>query len=157
MKTIHTGGSPACIRAGDGTIWVGSQNGDFIYRINQATNKVTPIKIGHLSELCVDVEPDAVWVSDDAFNSVTRVDPKTNTIVATIKVDGSPADGARGPDGYIWIPNQGADGTISRIDPATNTLVDTITVGGHLFVAGRGSGSLWAGDFAGSVVRRIAP
>jgi YVTN family beta-propeller protein len=117
---------------------------------------MTPVKIGHGRELCVDVEPDAVWVSDAASHSVTRVDPKTNAVVATIKVDGSPADGTRGPDGLIWIPNQGV-GTISRIDPATNALVDTVTVGGYMFVVRSGFGSLWAGDFTGTTIRRIQP
>src|SRR5581483_2807342 len=97
-----------------------------------------------------------VWVSDDAVSSVTRIDPKTNAIVATVKVPGSPADGVRGPDGYEWLPLQGSD-LIARIDPATNALVDTVHAKGSLFVVRDAFGSLWAGDFKGSSVTRIKP
>jgi virginiamycin B lyase len=86
---------------------------------------------------------------------VTRIDPATNAIVATIPVGMGPADGARGPDGREWIPN--GDGTISVIDPATNTVTDTVTIGGKPFVVRSAFGSLWAGDFGGSTVKRINP
>jgi streptogramin lyase len=156
VRTIRTGGTPACIRTGFGAVWVGSQGGDFIFRIDPATNRVTRVRVGHNGELCVDVNRTGVWVSDSAHRSVTRLDPRTNTVVATVPVPGSPADGVRGPDGLEWIPLQGSD-KIARIDAATNRLVDTVRVHGFLFVVRSAFGSLWAGDFQGSTLYRIEP
>jgi YVTN family beta-propeller protein len=76
--------------------------------------------------------------------------------VATVQVGSSPSDGVRGPDGFEWIPNNG-DGTISVIDPATNAVVETVTVGGKPFVVRTAFGAMWAGDFAGSTIKRIRP
>jgi peptide/nickel transport system substrate-binding protein len=156
VKTISIPASPTCIRAGAGSIWVAAQNDDRIFRIAPATNAVTAIPIGHGSELCVDVHDDGVWVSDDTAGSVTRVDPATNKVVSTIKVGTAPSDGTRGPDGYEWIGNAG-DGTISRIDPATDKVVDTIDIGGTPFVVRSFFGTVWAGDFKGTTIKRIRP
>jgi len=43
------------------------------------------------------------------------------------------------------------------IDPATNTVTDTVTIGGKPFVVRSAFGSLWAGDFGGSTIKRINP
>ena len=73
--------------------------------------------------------------------SVQRVDPKTNTVVATMAVHGQPRFLAVG-EGAVWVLNQ-ADGTVSRIDPRTNEVVATIEVG----VPGPG-GDIAAGEGA---------
>jgi YVTN family beta-propeller protein len=117
---------------------------------------VTVVHIGNGSELCVDAHDDGVWVSDDLAGTVTRVDPQTNEVVATVAVGKGPSDGVRGPDGLEWIPNNG-DGTISRIDPATNKVVDTIKVGPSPFVVRSAFGDIWVGEFKGSRLWRIHP
>ena len=85
---------------------------------------------------------------------MSRIDPATNTVVATTKVGACPSDGARGPDGLEWIPNL-RDGTISRIDPATNTVVDTFPVTGSPFVVRSAFGDMWVDDFQGQQEWRI--
>ena len=67
--------------------------------------------VGKGDELCVDPHDDGVWVSNGVDNSVSRIDPETNTVAATTAVGAAPADGVRGPDGLEWIPNR-TDGTI---------------------------------------------
>jgi YVTN family beta-propeller protein len=115
---------------------------------------VTAIAVGKGSELCVDGHDDGVWVSNNLDDSVSRLDPATNRIVATVEVGSRPADGTRGPDGLEWIPNQG-DGTITRIDPATDKVVDTIRVKGTPFVARTAFGDVWVDDFRGTLERRL--
>jgi YVTN family beta-propeller protein len=154
VKTIRTGGSPTCVRAGAGSIWVGSQGTDDVYRIDPATNAVTPIAVGKGDEVCVDPHDDGVWVSNGVDNSVSRIDPATSAVAATTPVGLAPADGVRGPDGLEWIPNR-ADGTISRIDPATNTVVDTLHVTKTPFVVRFAFGDMWVDDFGGFEEWRI--
>jgi YVTN family beta-propeller protein len=67
-------------------------------------------------------------------DSVTRIDPRTNSVVRAISVGSDPVALAVGPDA-IWVANSG-DGTVSRLDPATNKVAESIHVGhGPLGVA----------------------
>ena len=69
----------------------------------------------------------AVWLSNPSLNTVTRVDPATNTVTATIPVGPQPQGIAVSP-GAVWVANAGGP-SVSRIDPATNRVVATIRVG----------------------------
>jgi YVTN family beta-propeller protein len=72
--------------------------------------------------------PDSVWIGNKPKNTITRLDPKTNTIVATIPVGHLPCSGLAAGFGSVWVPNCG-DKTLSRIDVATNKVVATIPLG----------------------------
>jgi streptogramin lyase len=78
---------------------------------------------------------DAVWVTAQAKNTVTRLDPKTNMVAATVTVP-QPCSGLAAGFGSVWSPNcapRRADPpvapTLSRIDIKTNMVVATIPVG----------------------------
>ena len=63
-----------------------------------------------------------MWVADHHDGAITRIDPKTNRVVATIPIGPTGADGpltmTAGPDGVcVGVPNIGS---VVRIDPATN-------------------------------------
>ena len=101
---------------------------------------------------------DSVWASgfigtmDDG--TVTRIDPKTNEILASIKVS-SGTDGLAASDEGVWVVD-GAAHALRMIDPATNKLTDRkipITDdGGKLVFA---NGSLW--HFGWDALTRIDP
>jgi hypothetical protein len=72
-------------------------------------------------------------------NSVMRIDPRTNKVVASIRVT-EPQDVAIG-FGSVWVTaKNGTTSTVVRIDPTTNKIVKNI------FVGGSGFSSLAAGD-----------
>jgi len=71
---------------------------------------------------------DSVWIGNKPTHTVTRLDPKTNTVVATVAVGKLPCSGLAGGFGSVWVPNCG-DKTLSRIDLATNKVVATIPLG----------------------------
>ncbi len=68
---------------------------------------------------------DAVWFSNAPRNTLHRVDPRTNQVVATIPVGEKPCSGLASGFGSIWVPNCGS-GSLSRVDIATNSVVATI-------------------------------
>jgi YVTN family beta-propeller protein len=74
------------------------------------------------------VTDDAVWVSNGPRNTVHRLDPKTNKVIAAIEVGKRPCSGLEYAFGSIWVPNC-TDKTLSRVDVKTNTVVATIPVG----------------------------
>lgn len=93
----------------------------------------------------VAVTGDAVWVSDASDATLTRVDPATVEVVATIDTvtaidpdetfdtvlpgPGTPDDVAA-TDGAVWVTDQiGGQVTITRVDPATNEVAGTVDGG----------------------------
>lgn len=80
---------------------------------------------------------DAVWVSNGPRNTVHRLDPKTNQVVAAIEVGKRPCSGLAAGFGSVWAPVCGdrpgaenaAPPALARIDVKTNQLIATIPVG----------------------------
>src|SRR6478736_654522 len=62
---------------------------------------------------------DSLWVSNPGLNLVQRIDPKTNKVVAEVKVDKPVAVMAAGY-GSLWVASRG-DKALVRIDAKTNT------------------------------------
>ena len=69
----------------------------------------------------------AVWLTYPSSDTVSRIDPATNKVTASIHVGPQPAEIAISP-GAVWVADAGGP-SVSRIDPATNRVVATIHVG----------------------------
>lgn len=100
---------------------------------------------------------DSIWVTNSEDETVSRIDPETREVEATIGVP-SPVDLAVGADA-IWVAS-GIAGTVSRIDTESNHVVATIdlrspdsfdprTVQG----VATGAGSVWAAVSGRELVR----
>ena len=86
----------------------------------------------------------SVWVSSPSKDTITRIDPTSGAILATIKVGRQPQFFACG-EGAVWTLDQ-VGRSVSRIDPATNEVTATIDLGevvdgGDIAVGG---GYVWA-------------
>jgi YVTN family beta-propeller protein len=97
----------------------------------------------------------AIWVANTDANSVTRINPATDTQSQTITVGGSPAGVAVSP-GAVWVAN-GADGTVSWISPATNSVVKTIPVGNGPTGVAYGLGKVWVANAADGTISELSP
>ncbi|MDQ4024483.1 MAG: hypothetical protein M3217_03175 [Actinomycetota bacterium] len=75
----------------------------------------------------VAVGPAAVWVSNTEEGTVSRIDPSTNEVAATISVLGTPGDLAVDGDGAVWVANPGL-GAVQRIDPASNARTPDVVI-----------------------------
>jgi streptogramin lyase len=94
----------------------------------------------------------SVWVANTFAHTISRVDPRTNRISATIHVDGSPEGLAPG-FGSLWaslLP--GRSTTVLRIDPATNRLVETLSATSSVATGG---GMVWVQHDSG--LQRLDP
>jgi streptogramin lyase len=81
----------------------------------------------------------SVWVPDHHGNTITRIDPATNTVAAVIKGTGNLPEDALEVGDRLWVTGQ-ADDTV-LIDPSTNTVTKTIK-GDRLYMDA-GFGSVW--------------
>lgn len=141
------------LRYGGGAVWVGQQFGNRIFRIDVRRGRVSSVRVGS-GPRSVAVSPTAVWVSNALDGTVSRIDPATRKVVATIAVGQNPGNAAVAADGTVFVPNA-LDGTVSRIDPATNRVIDTIAVGARPFPIAVAFGDVWVPMYGGTEVYRI--
>jgi virginiamycin B lyase len=101
---------------------------------------------------------EAVWVSNKPKDSVSRLDPKTNTVTATITVGKRPCAGLAAGFGSLWVPNCG-DQTMSRVDLKTGAVTATIktTIGNTEGSIAAGAGSIWLMTDAKGTLARFDP
>jgi len=117
---------PEWIAADASNVWVHTP--DHVVRVSPATNTIaaqiaTPsIQYGYMAS-----GAGAVWQTDFLHSSLLRIDPSTDTVVATIPL-GTPPEGVAIADGAVWVAEH-YQGEVVRIDPVTNMVVTTIEVG----------------------------
>jgi YVTN family beta-propeller protein len=101
----------------------------------------------------------AVWV-ENRDGTVSRIDPGTNTVVATITTPFVLSGGVGGwivtGAGSVWISNYGAN-SVTRIDAATNHVVATIPVGANPTGLAVTPGAVWVANHHGRSLSRIDP
>jgi hypothetical protein len=113
-----------CVGA-DGNIWSFSDeddgNNSLAIRINHTTGDQSASVALGVNAVIKDVLTGAdghIWVCNYTLNVVQRIDPASNTIVATVAVGAGPVQAGLASDNYIWVAS--ADRVVTRINPATN-------------------------------------
>ena len=101
---------------------------------------------------------DSIWISNKPKNNLSRLDPKTNQVVATIATGKAPCAGLAIGFDSIWVPNCG-DGSVWRIDAQTAKLLAKIQTGiadteGTITA---GEGSVWMPADPSGLLARIDP
>ena len=114
-----------------GALWVMTPTG--VVRVDPATRRVVT-RVPHAFNFeeassggWIAGDASAIWVTDYVRNELLRIDPATNSVIATIMVGPNPAGVAVG-GGAVWVANHHGR-SVSKIDPATNRVVATIPVG----------------------------
>jgi serine/threonine protein kinase len=87
-------------------------------------------------------------------DSIQRIDPETNELVATIEPGSNPSDLAVG-QGAVWVVNV-SDRTVSRIDPDSKS-VRTAPAGGDPRSVAAGEGAVWVLSPRDAALARIDP
>jgi ABC-type transport system substrate-binding protein/DNA-binding SARP family transcriptional activator/DNA-binding beta-propeller fold protein YncE len=97
------------------------------------------------------VAPGAIWVAGDRDGTVSRIDPETHTVRATVPV-GHGQSTLAADRGGVWVANRD-DGTLTRISSATNAPADGVRASNPTDIC-QLDGGLWvAGAAAGAVLR----
>ena len=148
---------PCGVAVDENAAWVTTVSGN-VARINTRANRLGRL-IPVSGAACVATGAGGVWVTSPDLDTVTRIDPATNTIVAQISVDGFP-QGIDVGFGGVWVaaadPPEGANGAVYRIDPQTNEIVAAIPLDGLPEFVAVGAGGVWATASDGTV-RLIEP
>jgi DNA-binding beta-propeller fold protein YncE len=149
-----------------GSLWVANCRDQTLFRIDAGDTPrvVATIATGladRRGELSVAAGAGSVWLLTDAAGVLSRIDPATNRIVATISVKSNSFAAVFG-FGSVWITNTGAPksgepGSVQRIDPATNKVLATIAVGPVPRFLAAGEGGVWTLNQGDGTVSRIDP
>ena len=157
VESFRLFGDPVAMAVRGSDVWVAGNNPSWVTRWVTPTNPMTretPTIALAAAPTRLAAAKDAVWVLTPPDNSVVRIDPATNEVVATIGVGRAPSGLAVGA-GAVWVSRR-SDGAVVRIDPAANRVVATIPVGrapGAMAVAG---GLVWVA-LPGGGLGRIDP
>ncbi len=130
-----------------------------ILRIDSNTNAITArIDLGdQLGSGAILYTDSAVWVAswnrDTDHDAISRIDPQTNAVVATITYSTNLQFSLAISNGSVWV--LGADGMLLGVDPQSSTIVEKVKVVSNpagLLAIGS---TLWVGDNAGSTVMKL--
>jgi streptogramin lyase len=98
----------------------------------------------------------SVWVGASGPNAISRIDPKTNRVTATVALPGPACAGMTSGFGALWAPICGKPGGLAKIDLATGRLAAVFPVGPGVREGGIAASpdSLWLpGDDKGHLLR----
>jgi hypothetical protein len=149
-QTIKLPGAPSDLAYGDGSVWVTSEGpvalGGSLLRLDPATSRVIDrIRLPGVTDYSqVAVGAGAVWVSDSGKSNVYRVDPRTDRVVATVHLGGSPVNIAAGA-GDVWVDDD-SSGRLDKINPATDRLVARIKLPDSVGPVAVAGGAVWIID-----------
>lgn len=99
----------------------------------------------------------SIWVANGPSATVTRFDPATNAIIATIAVP-DPASVIADGAGALWLTSY-AGNSLTRIDPLTNKATKTISLasaGSGAIGVAYAAGFIWVADHDGSPTTSVA-
>lgn len=97
----------------------------------RSIDELKPTAILHIGKTAdwVAITPDALWVGSTGPNAVSRIDPKTNTVTATVKLGGEPCAGLATGFGSLWVPLCGKVPMLAKVDDKTRSLTKVFEVG----------------------------
>jgi virginiamycin B lyase len=121
-------------------------------------SELSPTATIHLGKTAdwVAITPDAVWVGSTGPFAVHKIDPRTNTRVATVRLDGEPCAGLAIGFGSLWVPLCGDTAALARVDLKSNEVIANLKIGPAAAEGGvtASPDSVWlVTDKSGSLVR----
>ena len=153
VTTLPVAGGLTDITVGDGSLWVPG-NG-VVHRLDPSTgHNVADIPVpGASDRRYAAFGAGGVWITDTGTQQVTRIDPSTNGVVATISLNVEP-NGIHVLSGAVWVSYSRATSTAGSadtgvvvIDPNTNQPGTPIQFSQHgATEIAVGDGHVWVSD-----------
>jgi len=143
------------LAVGYGSLWIPACGDRTLVRANLKTgNREATIAAAPAdSEGCIAVGAGSVWLASDAKGVLSRIDPDTNSVTASIAIP----SGSYCPvfaDGSVWVTSS-EHNVVARIDPAANQVTAQIPVGNKPRFATAGAGAVWTLNQGDGTVSRV--
>ena len=141
VSGVVTGaGRPAGVAYGAGAAWITDSADDLLLRVDSARRVTDRIPVGR-GAAGVAVGDGEVWVANELDGTVSEVNPRAGTVVATVQVGNGPHAIASG-FGSVWVADV-TDSALSRIDPASGHVIATIPLGSAPAGLAAGAQGMW--------------
>ena len=139
------------VAIGDGVLWVANGPAGEVYKMDPVTGEVL-LTTAAPDAYYVAVGAGAVWAPNPS--GVSRLDPTTGAVIATIPV--AAVTDLIATDEAVWVTDKEA-GTVTRIDPTSNTVVAEITTAAGAHALAATDGAVWVTNYRANSVSRIDP
>lgn len=77
----------------------------------------------------VAISDNAVWVGSTGPDAVSEIDPRTNRLLATVRLPGNPCAGLAVGHGGLWVPLCAKPNTLARVDLRTRKVTFVAGIG----------------------------
>lgn len=153
-RVFEDGANPAGLTFCKGRIWVGhGRDATWLTQIDPATNAMRRVDVGTTNPgwpRCID---DSLWVT--ASGTLLKVDAATGKVQARLRLGGTLAEAAEGPDALVWVTDKERS-LVHRIYAQESSVTDTFAAGPGAYSLARAGDAMWITSFGGADVRRYA-
>jgi len=148
---------PLDVAVGAGSVWVRSENGGTLWRIDPATARIEQrMDLGQGDGLlpALAIGWGSVW-TPNVDGTLVRVDASSGRVVARIPIGRGGGEVAAG-HGAVWVccgpETREGQGSLLRVSPASNRVVARISVPGRPGTLTVGPRGVWVLDYSGSLL-----
>jgi len=149
--TVDAGSPGTRVAVGEGGVWVGVDGGQVLRLDPESADVIATIEVGPGTAVPFPGDG-AVWVSTFGGDVVSRIDPQTNEVTATVEIA---SNGLVVADDAIWglTCDPVTGGGLVSIDSRTLTVSDPIELDGCGSSIGFADESVWVGLPGGRTAR----
>jgi len=159
IAEVPLAGACGAMTISAGALWVADCKAKTVNRIDIRAARVTAVIATGLAspdgEMNVVSGAGSVWVASDQTGIVARINPATNTIIASVKVEPGSCYLTFG-EGALWVVSAGSQ-TLQKVDPAINAVIKTTKLGKSPGFLTAGVGGVWVQEQGDGTVVRIDP
>ena len=155
VRSTCSEGEGADFRVAFGSLWHACKDDGTVVRVDLETGqRLATIATGNGAHH-IAVGHGSLWVTNYRANTLSRIDPSRNAVVATIRGVGS-SPGIVAALDAVWAAT---GNTVVKIDPATNVVVGRLALRGvgDIYDIVEADGSLWASATSVRRIYRLAP
>ena len=152
--TYRLDGAPIALTATDQALWATDPDHDAVLQIDGTGKLVRTIPVGRLPRFIAAGEG-GVWVLGQGDGDVTRIEPTSGEVIATIQLN-VPGQGGciAAGGGSVWVTMPGTP--VSRIDATSNQVSEQFKGAGGDCIS-FADGSVWLSNNEMGTVWRIRP
>ena len=154
VRVYKDGPRPAGLTRCGGRVWVGhGGTATWLTRIDPASNAMRRVDVGTTNPGWPRCIRGILWVT--ASGTLLKVDAATGEVLARLRLGGTLAEAAEGPDALVWVTDKERS-LVHRVYAKDASVTDTFDAGPGAYSLARVDDAMWITSFAGSDVRRFA-
>jgi len=155
VKEIDVGGEADWMGIGFGSLWAPIPSGELL-RIDPASLEIVArIPVGAAPYRGVAIGSDAVYIPNAGDDTISKVDPTTNAVIATFPTTlGGDSEGSIGVSGdSLWVV--AGEGVLNRLDSSTGAVLSAAAIPTDAHGVVVDGGCVWVTSSANNAVAQI--